>query len=82
MDVATSGDDRLASAARSAGIMVRDGGEQVVSGLPDVALPLPPTVHSVRMRTTADPRGDVPADLVPPAPVHRRIRRGRPEQTV
>lgn len=72
MDAATSEDDRPVRVAGPAGITVRGGAEQLVSGLPDVALPLPPAVYLERSRTMADPRGEVPADLVPPAPVHCR----------
>ena len=75
MDAATSGDDRPGRVAGSVGTTVRGGAEQLVSGLPDVALPLPPVAYLERTGAMADPRSDLPAGLVPPAPVHRQVRR-------
>ena len=79
MDAATSGGERSAGVAGPAATTVRPGADQRVSGqlrsaLPNVALPLPPTSSPERARTANELPGDVHAELVPPAPVHRRVR--------
>ncbi len=55
---------------------IGDEPQHRVSGFPDVALPLPPPTDAKheRIPATAGPRDAAPDDLVPPDPVHHRVR--------
>lgn len=77
MDAARAGGGRHARGVVSSAANGRGGVENLVSGSPDVALPLPPSSDAGcgRMRARAR-RGDVISDdLTPPDPVHRHISR-------